>query len=55
MNVAARLQGAAAPSEILLGQETFDPVASTFPQATRRELELKGKTEPVVAWEIAQG
>ncbi len=53
VNVAARLQGAAAPSEILLAQESFDPVARQFPKATRRELELKGKTEPVVAWEIA--
>ena len=54
VNVAARLQGAAAPSEILLAQETFDPVASQFPKATRRELELKGKTELVIAWEIAR-
>ena len=54
VNVAARLQGAAAPSEILLGQETFDPVASQFPKATRRELALKGKTELVIAWEIAR-
>lgn len=54
VNVAARLQGAAAPSEILLGQETFDPVARQFPKATRRELELKGKTELVTAWEIAR-
>jgi len=54
VNVAARLQGAAAPSEILLTQDSFDPVARQFPKATRRELELKGKTEPVVAWEIAR-
>ena len=54
VNVAARLQGAAAPSEILLAQESFDPVARQFPKATRRELELKGKTEPVIAWEIAR-
>ncbi|MGZ9174623.1 MAG: adenylate/guanylate cyclase domain-containing protein [Candidatus Binatia bacterium] len=54
VNVAARLQGAAAPSEILLAQDSFDPVARQFPEATRRELELKGKTEPVVAWEIAR-
>ena len=54
VNVAARLQGAAAPSEILLAQDSFDPVARQFPKATRRELELKGKTEPVVAWEIAR-
>jgi adenylate cyclase len=53
VNVAARLQGAAAPSEILLAQETFEPVAGQFPKAIRRELELKGKSETVVAWEIA--
>ena len=53
VNVAARLQGAAAPGEILLAQETFAQVADEFPQAVRKELELKGKSEPVIAWQIA--
>jgi len=49
VNVAARLQGAAAPGAILLTQETYSYVESQFPNAVRRELELKGKREPVVA------
>ena len=49
VNVAARLQGAAAPGEILLTEETYAAVEPQFPAAPRRELELKGKSEPVVA------
>lgn len=54
VNVAARLQGAAAPGEILIAQETFAQVEKQFPKAVRRALELKGKSEPVIAWEIAR-
>jgi adenylate cyclase len=54
VNVAARLQGAAAPGEILIAQETFAQVEKQFPNATRRELELKGKSDTVIAWEIAR-
>lgn len=49
VNVAARLQAAAASGEILVTQETYDHVASEFPEAPCRELELKGKSEPVRA------
>jgi len=52
VNVAARLQGEAAAGEILISQETYSPVASEYPAATRRELLLKGKSEPVVAWQV---
>ena len=52
VNIAARLQGAAAPGVILLAQETYRQVKNEFPQAVRRELELKGKSEPVVAWAL---
>ena len=45
VNVAARLQGAAASGEILLTEETYAHVESRFPNAPRRELELKGKSE----------
>lgn len=54
VNVAARLQGAAAPGEILIAEETFTQVKKQFPNAMRRELELKGKSESVIAWEIAR-
>lgn len=52
VNVAARLQGAAAPGEILLSEETYRPSADKFPAARRRELDLKGKSDRVIAWEI---
>src|ERR1044071_8519672 len=49
VNVAARLQGAAAAGEILLTEETYAPVAGQFPDAGKRELELKGKSAVVTA------
>jgi adenylate cyclase len=52
VNVAARLQGEAAPGEILISQETYAQVAAKFPNAARRELRLKGKSDTVIAWEI---
>jgi class 3 adenylate cyclase len=51
--VAARLQGAAERAEILISQETYSAIDTTFPDARGRELDLKGKTELVTAWEIA--
>jgi len=53
VNVAARLEAEAAPGEILISQKTYDAVAFDFPQAARRDLLLKGKSEPVIAWQIA--
>jgi adenylate cyclase len=53
VNVAARLQGEAASGRILISQETYAQVLADFPHATRHELMLKGKSEPVIAWEIA--
>ena len=54
VNVAARLQSEAASGEILASQETYGQVATEFPNAKRRDLSLKGKSEPVIAWEIGQ-
>jgi adenylate cyclase len=53
VNVAARLQGAAAAGEILVTEETYRHVESEFPNAPRRELELKGKSNSVHARVIA--
>jgi len=53
VNVAARLQGAAASGEILVTEETYRHVESEFPNAPGRELDLKGKSEPVHARVIA--
>ncbi|HEY6201042.1 MAG TPA: adenylate/guanylate cyclase domain-containing protein [Candidatus Binatia bacterium] len=49
VNVAARLQGAAAAGEILLTEETYAQVAEQFTDAGKRELELKGKSAVVTA------
>jgi adenylate cyclase len=54
VNVAARLQGEAASGEILVAQETYSQIVTEFPHAKRHELLLKGKSEPVIAWEIAR-
>ncbi len=55
VNVAARLQEAAASGEILVTEETYAHVGARFPNASRRELELKGKSEPVRARVIVVG
>jgi adenylate cyclase len=47
VNVAARLQGAAAAGEILLTEETYAQVAPRFPNLVLREIELKGKSERI--------
>jgi hypothetical protein len=35
--------------------KTFAQVEKQFPNATRRELELKGNSDKVIAWEIGRG
>ena len=49
VNVAARLEQAAEPGEVLLGAETLALVAATVDVGEERLLELKGKSEPVAA------
>jgi adenylate cyclase len=49
VNVAARLQGAAAAGEVLMSEETYRQVAGGFPDLPPRDIELKGKSEPVRA------
>jgi adenylate cyclase len=49
VNIAARLQGAAAAGEILLTEETYAAVKDQFPRAATRDLELKGKSGTVTA------
>ena len=52
-NVAARLTAQAARGELLVDSETYAAVAGDYPDAERRELELKGKSLPVEAFRIA--
>ena len=49
VNVVARLQGAAAPGEVLVLDSTRRLVPDRFSWSEPRSLELKGKSEPVTA------
>ena len=50
VNTAARLQTAAAPGAVLVGEETALAVADAVVLEAITPLELKGKTRPVAAW-----
>ena len=52
VNVAARLQQAASPGQILLGAETHVLVADAVHVEPVEPLALKGKSEPVAAWRL---
>src|SRR6266511_82329 len=51
-NVAARLEQAAAPGQILIGEETLGLVRAAAEAEPVEPLELKGKTELVSAWRL---
>ncbi len=52
VNIAARLQGEAAAGEILVTEQAYESVASAFPHARERTLELKGVKRPVAAYSL---
>jgi predicted ATPase/class 3 adenylate cyclase len=52
MNVAARLEQAAAPDEILVGESTYRLVRDAVSAESVAPLSLKGKAEPVAAWRV---
>ena len=52
VNVAARLEQAAAPGEILLGESTFRLVRGAVSAEPVAPLELKGKSEPMPAYRL---
>jgi len=52
-NTAARLSSVAAAGEVLVNSTTYEDVSDRYPEAERRELELKGKAAPVVAYAIS--
>lgn len=54
MNVAARLQQSAASGAILISQATMDECGSDFVVSGPLVLQVKGKAEPVHAWEVRQ-
>jgi adenylate cyclase len=51
-NIAARLTASARNGQIVIDAETYAAVERAFPDATRKELTLKGKSDPVVAYWI---
>ena len=51
-NIASRLQGMAGPGEILISDEAYQAVQQGFPEAQRRDLEIKGIENPVVAFSL---
>src|SRR3970282_1556098 len=54
VNVAARLEQAAAPGEALIGAETLQLVRDAVRVAAVEPLELKGKAEPVDAYRLLE-
>src|SRR5438270_666877 len=52
VNVAARLEQAAEPGEVLIGAATCDLAGSAVDVGAERLLELKGKSEPVAAYPL---
>jgi class 3 adenylate cyclase/tetratricopeptide (TPR) repeat protein len=52
VNVAARLEAAAGPGEILIGAETLALVRDAVSVEPMPALNLKGKSEPVPAWRL---
>jgi class 3 adenylate cyclase len=53
VNVAARLQQAAQPGEILVGARTQAATARTVSYGPRRDLDAKGKSAPLPAWRVS--
>lgn len=52
VNLAARLQAAAAPGTVLVDSATHSAIEPLYAWGERRELELKGKQYPVAAWPL---
>jgi len=55
VNVAARLEGAATPGQILIGSDTFALVRGSVQVDELAPLTLKGKSQPVAAWRLTGG
>jgi hypothetical protein len=53
INTASRLQTAAAPGSVFVGDETYRGVSTLFDWRAPQELRLKGKREPVRAWPVS--
>jgi class 3 adenylate cyclase/predicted ATPase len=54
VNVAARLQAAARPGTVTVGEGTYRATRDAFSYAELEPLSLKGKSRPVPAWEAGE-
>lgn len=54
INIASRLQGQAAPGEVLLTEDAYNSVRDAFPRAMRAEYVLKGILQPVAAYRLVR-
>ena len=52
VNVAQRLQTEASPGETLVSESVYREVSDAYPNAERRVLALKGRSEPVTAYAL---
>jgi class 3 adenylate cyclase/tetratricopeptide (TPR) repeat protein len=52
VNVASRLEHAAGPGEILIGDQTYRLVRDAVLVEPRDPLDVKGKSEPITAWRV---
>jgi adenylate cyclase len=52
VNMAAHIQAAARPGELMVGEGAFSAVADRYPGAARRDIPVKGKDQPVPVWSI---
>jgi adenylate cyclase len=52
INIASRLQGQAAPGEVLVTEDVYKAISAAFPGAMRVEYLLKGISAPVAAYRL---
>jgi adenylate cyclase len=54
INIASRLQGQAAPGEVLVTEDAYKAISEIFPTAMRAEYLLKGISQPVAAHRLVR-
>ncbi len=54
INIASRLQGQAAPGEVLITGDAYNSISETFPDAMHAEYVLKGFPQPVGAYRLVR-
>jgi adenylate cyclase len=54
INIASRLQGQAAPGEVLVTEDVYKAISAAFPGAIRAEYLLKGISPPVAAYRLVR-